>query len=279
MKFGRPVYVVGSGRSGTTVLDRSLGFHPWYSSMPFEPQIFASADLKAGVWKMMLKGSLSKRECCVLRGYLGRRYKVSNPRAGKIGYFKWFSRREFMKHVDSLIYGESELEARIRSFFETLHEPLLLEEKSDNWIDGTPVNGRILPQILRVFPGAKFIHVIRDGLEVANSLVRLGWAGGTFETAAQFWVEQVSVTRSLGREYGQGNYLEVFFSDLVASPEAEMKRICDFVGIDFHDSMVSLLNEKRAGKYIQHVTCDQRRYVDSLIRGFNLDLHAACAIK
>ena len=261
-----PVFVVGSGRSGTTVLDKCLGINKNYCSIPFEPQLFSSVDMTVGIYQLLLDGGLSDEKKSVLKGYLGRKHKIENPRMKDIGYFHWFSRHEYLGILDDLVFGNSDVTERVRFFFERVHAPLLIEHSANDWIDGTPVNGRIIPQILKVFPDAKFLHIIRDGVSVANSFARLGWGGGKFETAAQFWANQVIITRSLGREFGGDNYREVIFDDLIANPEYEMKSICEFLAVDYQSSMIGLLEVDRAKKYKEEVSDYQRRYVNALFR-------------
>ena len=260
-----PVFVVGSGRSGTTILDKSLGLSSSLASLPFEPALLASVDFKAGVFKL-LQGSLSDNELQILKGYLGRRFSIKHPRMGDIGFSQWLSRAEYLTMIDTLLYSEGCVFKRTNQFLNNIFANYLAKESKTTWIDGTPVNGRLLPEIQKIFPTSKFVHIIRDGVEVADSLTRLNWAGGHFVSAAQFWASQVSITRGLGQAYCKDNYYEIMFSDLLDEPKEQLQQLSEFLGIDFSLDMTRLLSESRATQYKSPEDAKKRKYVDALLK-------------
>lgn len=85
----------------------------------------------------------------------------------------------------------------------------------DRWIDSTPTN---LPHMLRInedFQDAKFVHLIRNGRDVALSLDRRGWS------RPLPWDKE----NSLG-----ANYTEMRYEDLVAQPMETLARLGAFLG-------------------------------------------------
>jgi Sulfotransferase family len=138
----RFVFVVGSPRSGTTFLGRSLGSLPGFIDLgevaPFKAAIPELAGLDAG------EGS--------------RRVRRILTRARRLGL------------VGSL-------------------RP----------VEQTPETAFVLPAVLAAFPGARAVHAVRDGRDVAASLLERGWlrtgrggeddAGLPFGPGARFWVE------------------------------------------------------------------------------------------
>jgi len=103
----------------------------------------------------------------------------------------------------------------------------------------TPHNVLHMPWLAKLFPAARFIHVVRDPRAVASSLVKQGWVDTAtgdpiwyckdLPSAARYWAEVV--TRGLRQATTlPGRVLLVRYEDLVRSPESELRRVLDFLG-------------------------------------------------
>lgn len=105
------------------------------------------------------------------------------------------------------------------------------------WGDKTPLYGRQLPCLQELLPEARFIHIVRDGRDAAVSL-RQRWfsPGYDIEVQAQHWKENVSAARENGTAVR--HFLELRFEDLIRDPESELRRICSFADLDFHPDML-----------------------------------------
>lgn len=105
--------------------------------------------------------------------------------------------------------------------------------------DKTPGYVNHIDLLSSVFPEARFVHVIRDGRDVAlGYLDRDEWGPSTVGHAALYWRSRVSRGQESGHRLGPERYLEARYEDLVDDPEATVRRVCDFLGLDFHDSML-----------------------------------------
>jgi hypothetical protein len=120
------------------------------------------------------------------------------------------------------------------------------------WGDKTPLYGRYLLRIAELLPEARFIHLIRDGRDVAVSL-REQWfsPGRDIEVQAHFWREHLLETRAQGA--ASPHYLEVRLEELVESTEAVLRRVCEFCELPFradvlrhHDRAATRLTEHAA---------------------------------
>lgn len=113
-----------------------------------------------------------------------------------------------------------------------------------------PEHALHIRELDRLFPEAKFIHIIRDGRGVFLSawhhnvrskyaeLERLDFDGFLDITATE-WAERVQAARSAGRDLGYGDrYIEVRYEDLVADPRAEAARLFAFLGADADEATV-----------------------------------------
>ncbi|HBS28139.1 MAG TPA: sulfotransferase [Phycisphaerales bacterium] len=120
------------------------------------------------------------------------------------------------------------------------------------WGDKTPRNVRAIDRILRWFPQARFIHMIRDGRDVACSLrrhpketVRNGRlvpneVNRPIAECAKRWLEDTSC----GLAYrGHPRVIEVRYEALTADPESELRRVCAFLRLDYEPSMASAKDE------------------------------------
>ncbi len=104
------------------------------------------------------------------------------------------------------------------------------------WGDKTPAYCRYMPGIESVLPEAHFIHIIRDGRDVALSL-RRQWFAPALDMAglARHWADEVTATRSDGAR--SGHYLEIRYEDLLLETRGTLQRVCEFVRLPFHPAM------------------------------------------
>jgi hypothetical protein len=93
-----------------------------------------------------------------------------------------------------------------------------------------------LDAVERVLPEAHFIHLIRDGRDVAVSLRGLWFApGNDMESLARHWRQSILTARQLARNCR--HYLEVRYEDLLANTHDELNRICRFIDVRYHEGM------------------------------------------
>lgn len=104
------------------------------------------------------------------------------------------------------------------------------------WGDKTPVYGQHLPAIRRLLPEARFIHLIRDGRDVALSL-RERWFAPSRDAAdlARHWRDQVTATRAAGAR--DPHYLEVRYEDLIFTTRPTLERVAGFLDLPFRAEM------------------------------------------
>jgi Sulfotransferase family len=119
------------------------------------------------------------------------------------------------------------------------------------WGDKTPMYMRHVPLLERLFPDAQYVHLVRDGRDAALSFLEM--PAGTYtktwahpDTAARFaclWRKEVGGARTLGRRVGARRYHELRYEELVADPNAVVRRICAFADIPFEPSMLEYAGE------------------------------------
>ena len=98
----------------------------------------------------------------------------------------------------------------------------------------------------RLFPDARYVHLVRDGRDAALSFLAMP-KGIVTETwahprdAAGFacqWRREVAAARELGRRAGPGRYLELRYEELVTDPAGRLRAICDFADLPWNPGML-----------------------------------------
>ncbi len=114
------------------------------------------------------------------------------------------------------------------------------------WGDKTPRYIEHIPLVASLFPDARFIHIVRDGRNVALSYSHVNFGPKNVARAAELWKRRVARGRADGRALGADRYIELRNEDLAADTESEVRKACGFLGIDFHPAMLDE-SERRKG--------------------------------
>ncbi|MCC1480432.1 sulfotransferase family protein [Roseibaca sp. Y0-43] len=96
---------------------------------------------------------------------------------------------------------------------------------------------RDLPLALRLLPGARVIHLLRDPRDVARSSVEMGWAG-TLYHGADHWVRSELEWDKVRDKLPADGWTELSFESLMCAPEQELGRICAFLGVPYSPKML-----------------------------------------
>jgi SAM-dependent methyltransferase len=88
------------------------------------------------------------------------------------------------------------------------------------------------------FPEARFIHIVRDGRDIALSHETMPYGVANTLEAAEKWRHRLTVNLKMGAILGTKNYLVVRYEDLVLDTEKVLRKLCDFIGIPFSAKML-----------------------------------------
>ena len=88
---------------------------------------------------------------------------------------------------------------------------------------------RDLPLAVELLPGARVVHLLRDPRDVARSSVEMGWAGNLYHGCDHWVRSELDWDITLSR-LDPKDWVELRFEALMDAPEAELSRICDFLG-------------------------------------------------
>jgi protein-tyrosine sulfotransferase len=134
--------------------------------------------------------------------------------------------------------GEKQLDAAVQGFIQGLLDGAS-PSKDLRSVETTPHTLLHLETMARIYPHARFIHVVRDGRDVVASLNQRDWIDPATgekvwccqdpEAGAEYWVHVVDAIRKQGERFPD-RYLEITYEDLVAHPEVVMRHVLAFLG-------------------------------------------------
>lgn len=105
------------------------------------------------------------------------------------------------------------------------------------WGDKTPPYILCMHDIQTLLPEARFIHLIRDGRDVALSMKDLWWGpGADMEGQASRWLWRIREARQQAQFLT--HYMEVHYEELIQYPRKVLRQICDFIELPYHDAML-----------------------------------------
>jgi hypothetical protein len=196
-----PFFLVGCGRSGTSLLRGLLNAHPLLA-IPLESLFIADYLRAAGRWPLERIKALIARE----------------PEL-----------REWGLEVGAADLAGCESVGQV---IVRLHELYARSKGKIHWGQKTPRLVRHLPLLADHFPQARFIHLVRDPRAVVSSLIRSDVHRSTPWHGARRWV--VDVGAGLRYEQQQPHrILRLSYERLVEAPEPTVREIMRFVGMEF----------------------------------------------
>jgi hypothetical protein len=132
--------------------------------------------------------------------------------------------------------GKANARRALRSFYTLYAEG----QGKSRWGDKTPDYLLHLNGIAGVLPEARFVHLVRDGRDVALSRRRWRARAGADPRPVEAWADQWLRWISKGRELSEKvkHYLEVRYEDLVTDTEPTLRRVCEFIELEFEPAML-----------------------------------------
>jgi hypothetical protein len=225
------VFIIGMGRSGTSLLTNMLHCHENIIATP-ENEFIISFKSK------FEKKDFSKLE--VVEEFVA----VLKTNYNKVLSF-WEPTIELKNAIISL--SDKSFASVCKQVY--LHYPFLENKNSISYIvDKNPVYSLYIPQLMELFPTAKFIILYRDYR--SNVVSRKKYSEGKSSLAQlaaswNYYYEQIHKT--ILKLHVPNTILR--YEDLVAQPEQTLKSLCSFLEIDYSDSM---LNYQSLSKKMKH---------------------------
>ncbi len=174
--------------------------------------------------------------------------------------------RERLAGVDS-----RDAAAVVRSFFTLYAE----RQGKPRWGDKTPAYMLSVQRIGKTLPESRFIHLIRDGRDVAlsQSARALNEQPPPAEQAAR-WVKRIRKSREQAAALKGPRYVEARYEDLVRDPEMTLRRVCEFIELPWDEGMLSY--HERAAERLAEMAGELRQEGSHATQeaGYRIDNHA-----
>lgn len=210
-----PVMLIGHGSSGTTIASMLIREHLGIA-FGTETQFFVRYYKQQQYFGDLRREKNLRR---LVREILAERYF---KRTGAKYGFQVTEEDVLQRVIDPTLQGV------LRAIFEQLAEQLGMAR----WGDKTPEYVHHLPILDQLVPGAQYIHVIRDGRDVALSVFGRYFGAKSVYSAAVEWRHAVEQVEEFARRLPRDRYLEVHYEELLANPRAWFARLIRFLGID-----------------------------------------------
>jgi hypothetical protein len=209
-------FVVGVNRSGTTLLRLMLDAHPDLTMPPethFVPDLIEAAEQGGSSPEDLVAVITSQREF------------------GDLG-FTPEELLELFRAAQASAHGALGAGGALRAFYEAY----AAREGKSRWGEKTPAYAKSMVRIQRALPEARFVHLIRDGRDVALSRRKSSVDPPSPGRVAQRWRQRIERAREQAPRLH--HYTEVRYEDLVLETEPTLRRICEFSELDFEPAML-----------------------------------------
>ena len=220
-KTNRPIFVVGSPRSGTSILTWCLGQHPNIFAVPESNWM---GDFVANAAVVHRVGAA--------RGHLSILSAMDISRDELLANFGQTINNLILSHRQDL----ERTRAAIPSLPEFMRRPL--SGPRMRWVDGTPEYSFYIYALRKLFPEAVFIHILRDVRDVVRSMLNFHRLTGVQlvaneEEAYRYWLRTVSACAQAEQAYGSKVVRRLAYNVLLDAPESAIHSMLDFVDESF----------------------------------------------
>jgi hypothetical protein len=212
-----PFFIVGNDRSGTTMLRLILD----RSAVAIPPESMFLVDFEP------IRRGRGLDDHTAATAFLRRVWEHPRVRL-------WDLPGDPPQVPPGLIHAEAyrfAVEAPFRAYAEA--------NGKERWADKTPLYLAHVPELAEVWADARFVVLVRDGRDVALSLLGVPFGPNNVWAAARFWARGIDLGKNAEKRLGD-RVLTVRYEDLVTDPGTHVQRLCGFLGLDFDADMLAI---------------------------------------
>lgn len=229
-----PIFICGFTRSGTSLMEQTLGSHKRIS--PADELFFIA--------------QLAERSPALLQ-----------------------SRERYPDCLNELTRPDKKhlVQALRRQYLSRVRTIGVLEPGSTRFTDKMPMNEMNMGLIQLAFPDTHFVHMIRHPLDTVLASYFIDARHGRFcsydlESAATHYAALMDMVKHY-REVMPGiNYMMLRYEDLVADHAQQTKAVLDFLGEEWDDNCVEYYKSKRQPRTPSYADVKEKIYTDSTYR-------------
>jgi len=217
IKNNAPFFIVGSGRSGSTLLRLILCAH---SQVSIPPETYFIAPL---IEQLPINQELDKEQ-------------ISLAIEIMTDHYRW---ADMMMSKEDLVSNVPKgMPLYISDLLDIVYEYHLDRDDKQIWGDKTPPYIAIVPQLLELYPNAKIIFLVRDGRDVTKSFQATGWYGTWLHENTREWKDAVLRCKQFTDALPNIDIYEVKYENLVLDTEETVRNLCDYLSIEYESEML-----------------------------------------
>ncbi len=221
-KIENPIFIVGCPRSGTTVLAATLNAHSKIlvtTETHFFNNISKQPYLKADITRVSLNKFFKEERI------------IDFINANKI------NEQKFIEKYLSQKTGQNKEDKAL--IFDLLMQEALANSSKERVCEKTPQHMLCVNEILETYPKAKILHIVRDGRDTVNSLLKMPWRPEGLLNNTRYWLQYTLHGLKAEINLPRDRFFTVHFEDFLKKPEETLKFVCDFLDEDFEESMLN----------------------------------------
>jgi len=215
-----PFFIIGAGRSGTTLLRRILVAS---EQVHIPPETYVLAQVIEYYRRNAYQDWKSLVQHCMALFELHPEFDTFQ-----------ITLRPLLPKLYALPEHERSLAKMLDMFYRFHAEKVGVD--CQRWGDKTPINTFALNDLYAVFPKAKFIHLLRDGVDVVHSCMRRGLIPD-WRDAAQRWQQALYAVNQFEKHHGRA-CRELRYELLVQEPDKAVSELCDWLNISYDADMI-----------------------------------------
>src|SRR5699024_7408546 len=219
----KPFFIVGSGRCGTTLLRRILcaadGIH-------IPPENWALHITIRNFYQYHFYDDWDRFVDLTVGAHC---YHTQ-------GWFEQFP-IDFVRRAKECDKEKQSLTWLIHNIYH--YHATITNTTCNRWGDKTPLNVNHMDKILKVFPKAQFVHMLRDGIDVINSWQKKRGNYNDISAPADRWLSAINSVETFKKKHPD-NIIEIRYEDLVKKPREKTDQICNFLNISFESEMLTV---------------------------------------
>ena len=233
MATAAPIFIIGTERSGSNLLRLMLNQHPSIA-IPHPPHI-----LKEMMPLEPLYGDL-------IVDLNFRKLIDDTITLVRLHFFPWDA------PLDSdAVFSEAE-ERGVYGVKAALYDQYRRAKGKKRWGCKSTFVIHYVDRVRRLHPGAKFIHLVRDGRDVAVSAKTSVFNHFHPHYVGRLWGEQQRTAIELAKKLPAESMLGVRYEDLLDDPAKAVRRVCGFIGEDYSDALLDYFRSDEAKSLAAH---------------------------
>lgn len=244
MSSDRPIFVVGCPRSGTTMLSLMIHAHPRLAMPPETRFLVRTWRKRKSFGDLTIPANhLELARSCVRTGSKVREMGLDPQEI-----------------VDTIMLAPPTIGSAFGAVFKMFAD----QHGAARWGDKRPQYFSEVDVLLRLFPDAQIVHIVRDGRASVASLKKMPWWPYDSIASMATWSQAEYCSRRNAKRLPKDVFHVMRYETLVADPEPELRKLCDFLDEDFDPAMLE-------PHEVSHVVPERKTWHEALKQSVSTD--------